>query len=69
MVFSEDDDVWEWKLKHNDDVSAKGTVKARDADRSFRIIRDMVDFSGTDDIDFRGENTVTGEVCRASVEY
>jgi hypothetical protein len=69
VVFSEDDDVWEWKLKHNDDVSAKGTVKAKDADRSFRIIRDMVDFSGTDDIDFRGENTVTGEVCRASVEY
>lgn len=69
VVFSEDDDMWDWKLKHNDDASAKGSVKAKDADRSFRIIRDMADFSGVDYIDFRGQNRATGEVCKASVEY
>lgn len=69
VVFSEDDDKWDWKLKHNDDASAKGEVKAKDADRSFRIIRDMADFSGVDYIDFRGQNQATGEVCKASIEY
>jgi hypothetical protein len=68
-VFSEDDDTWDWKLKHNDDVSYKGTVKAKDADRSFRIVRDMADFSGTDDIAFRAQNNATGEVCSVAVQY
>jgi hypothetical protein len=69
VVFSQDDDTWEWKMRHNDDTSAKGTVKAKDADRSFKIIRDMADFSGTDDISFRAENLATGEVCSVSVPY
>ena len=68
-VFSEDDDTWEWRLKHNDDLSAKGTVKAKDADRSFRIVRDMADFAGLDDISFRAQNSATGEVCAVSVLY
>ena len=68
-VFSEDDDTWDWKMKHNDEVSYKGTVKAKDADRSFRIIRNMADFSGTDDIGFRAQNNVTGEVCSVSLSY
>lgn len=69
VVFSEDDDTWDWKLKHNDDASAKGTVKAKDADRSFKIIRDMADFNGVDFIDFRAENNATGEVCSIGIEY
>ena len=68
-VFSEDDDTWDWKLKHNDDVSYKGTVKAKDADRSFRIVRNMADFSGTDEIGFRAQNNATGEVCSVSLSY
>lgn len=68
-VFSEDDDTWDWRLKHNDEVSYKGTVKAKDADRSFRIIRDMADFSGTDEIGFRAQNNATGEVCSVSIQY
>lgn len=68
-VFSQDDDTWDWRLKHNDDVSYKGTVKAKDADRSFRIVRDMADFSGTDDIAFRAQNNATGEVCSVAVQY
>lgn len=69
VVFSEDDDVWDWRLKRNDEVSAKGSVKAKDADRSFRIIRTMVDPPGTDDIGFRAQNTATGEVCSIVVPY
>ena len=68
VVFSDDDDVWDWRMLHNGSVSARGTVKAKDADRSFRIVRDMIDFSGVDNIGFRADNTVTGEVCRANVD-
>lgn len=68
-VFSEDDDTWDWKLKHNGDVSYKGTVKAKDADRSFRIVKEMADFSGVDDIGFRAQNNATGEVCSLVVNY
>lgn len=68
VVFSDDDDVWSWKFKHNDDFSAMGDVKANEnADRSFRIVRTMVDFSGPDDIFFRAENNRTGEVCKLEV--
>lgn len=68
-VFSEDDDTWDWKLKHNGDVSYKGTVKAKNADRSFRIVKEMADFSGIDDIGFRAQNNATGEVCSLVVSY
>jgi hypothetical protein len=67
VVFSNDDDVWSWKFKHNDDFSAMGDVKAKDADRSFRIVRPMADLSGPDDIFFRAENDRTGEVCKLEV--
>lgn len=67
VVFSDDDDLWEWKFKHNDDFSAMGEVKAKDADRSLRIVRTMVDVSGPDDIFFRAENNRTGEVCKLEV--
>lgn len=69
VVFSEDDDVWEWRMRRNDDVVAKDTVKAKDADRSFRIIRRMVDPAGADKIGFRAENTATGEVCAVTYDY
>lgn len=68
-VFSEDDDTWDWRMKHNDEPTYKGTVKAKDADRSFRIVRDMADFAGVDDIAFRAQNNATGEVCSVSIEY
>lgn len=64
VVFSDDSDVWSWRMVHNDDVSYKGEVQAKDADKSFRIQRSMVDLYGNDDIVFRAVNTVTDEVCR-----
>ncbi|WP_341229248.1 hypothetical protein [Nocardioides salarius] len=68
-VFSDDTDEWGWKLKHNDDVSAKGSVTARDADRSFRVARSMVDFTGPDEIVFRAGNKDSDEVCRGDVTF
>lgn len=70
VVWSDDDDYWQWKFKHNGDVSAAGVVKANDdASRSFRIVRTMVDLAGTDGITFRAENQNTGEVCRNYLDY
>ena len=63
-VFSDDLDEWDWKLVHNDDVSARGESQSRDADRSFRIVRRVIDAPGVDEVSFRAENNATGEVCR-----
>lgn len=68
VVFSDDVDIWSWRMLHNDDVSYKGEVQAEDADRSFRIQRSMVDLPGRDDIVFRAVNQSTDEVCRAQLE-
>lgn len=69
VVWSDDGDLWEWKMTHDGDVSSRGEVRADgDADRSFRIKRPMLDFPGTDVIAFRADNTRTGETCFAKVD-
>ncbi len=69
VVWSNDGDLWDWRMTHDGDVSAKGEVRADgDADRSFRIKRPMLDFPGTDVIAFRADNQRTGETCFAKVE-
>jgi hypothetical protein len=69
VVWSDDEDVWDWKFKHNGDVSASGDVKAKDADKSFKIVRTMVPSDPPRLVVFRAENRQTGEVCRAEVNY
>ncbi len=71
VVFSGGEDVWSWKLKHNGDFSAKGEVRAKDReiDRSFRIVRSMINFVGTDVISFRAVNEATAEECNAELSY
>lgn len=69
-VWSEDADIWVWKLRHNGEVSDDGRARGREeTDLSFRVIRSMINFYGADDIVFRAENQRTGEVCRAVVSY
>lgn len=69
-VFSDDDDRWAWKLKHDGDLSAQGEVRARDdIDRSFRVVRTMLDFAGPDVVLFRAANQRTGEVCKGEFTY
>ncbi len=69
VVWSDDDDVWDWKMKHEGDVSAEGDVKAKDADKSFKITRSMINFEGADSFVFRAENRRTKEACRADLVY
>lgn len=68
-VYSDDEDFWSWKLKHNDDYSASGELKAKDADRSFRVTRTMVDLVGVDNVTFRAQNSRTDEVCKVDVNF
>lgn len=69
-VWSDDADVWEWKLRHNGAVSDDGRARGREeTDLSFRVSRTMINWDGTDDIVFRAENQRTGEVCRAFVPF
>lgn len=69
IVWSADDDVWAWRFKHNDDLSDKGEIKAKDADKSLKVVRTMVNFNGPDHVVFRAQNTATEEVCRAELYY
>lgn len=69
-VWSDDTDNWDWKLKHNGDVSDEGRARgSEDTERSFRITRTMFNGYGVDDVVFRAENLRTGEVCRTYVDY
>lgn len=71
-VWTDDDDVWEWKFKHNGDVSDSGAVFAENTEdgggKSFRIDRTMVP-DPPDWIAFRAENRRTEEVCKAELSY
>lgn len=69
IVWSDDEDTWDWRFKHQDDVIYEGDVKAKDADKSFKIVRTMVNFTGPDAIVFRAQNRSTDEVCRAELYY
>ena len=68
-VWSNDDNVWDWRFKHNGDVSFEGAVVADgDQEKSFRIERTMVP-AAPDNIVFRAENRVNGQVCRAEIDF
>jgi hypothetical protein len=71
VVFSEGEYIWSWKFKHDNDFSAKGEVRAKDReiDRSFRIVRSMINFEGTDVVTFRAVNETTNEECDAELAY
>lgn len=70
VVFSDDSDLWEWRLKHNGVVSDDGRARGReDIDRAFRVSTTMINFYGVDTVVFRAENLQTGVVCRAVVDF
>ena len=70
VVFSDDDDIWEWRMRHNGELSFDGRARGReDVDLSFRVSRTMINWDGVDNVVFRAENTRTGEVCRAVVDF
>lgn len=68
-VWSNDDNVWDWRFKHNGNLSFDGAVVADgDQEKSFRIERTMVP-SPPDTIAFRAENRANGQVCRAEINF
>jgi len=69
IVWSDDEDTWDWKFKHNGEVAFNGDVKAKDADKSFKIVRPMVNFAGPDTFVFRAQNRNTNEICRVDLVY
>ena len=69
MVWSDDENVWTWRFKHNEELSDKGDIQAKDADKSLKVVRTMINYSGPDQVVFRAQNTVTGEVCRAELYF
>ncbi len=69
-VWSDDNDVWEWRMRHNGELSFEGRARGReDVDLAFRVSRTMINWDGADDIVFRAENLRTGEVCRTALSY
>jgi hypothetical protein len=70
VVFSDDSDLWEWRMKHNGAAGPEGLARGReDIDRAFRVSRTMINFYGVDTVVFRAENLQTGAVCRAVVDF
>lgn len=70
VLFSDDNDVWDWKFRHQDQISYEGAARAdADSDRSFKIVRTMVNLSGEDFIAFRVKNRSSDENCRAELHY
>lgn len=70
IVWSDDNDVWEWRMRHNGELSFEGRARGReDIDLAFRVSRTMINWDGADEVVFRAENQRTGEVCRASLSY
>jgi hypothetical protein len=59
--------VWDWRIKHNGSVSAKGSATTAGASGSFTVQRRMANLAGTDHVTFRAVRRATGEVCRGTI--
>jgi hypothetical protein len=60
---------WSWLIRHNGDVSARGTATTRGPSGSFEVRRVMVNLRGKDRFVFRATNARSGEVCRGVVTF
>jgi hypothetical protein len=59
--------VWDWKIKHNGSVSARGSSTTSGASGSFTVHRRMANLAGTDAFVFRAERRADGDVCRGTI--
>jgi hypothetical protein len=59
--------VWNWTIKHNGTVSAKGSSTTHAPSGSFTVNRRMANKAGTDNFVFRAERRATGAVCRGTI--
>jgi hypothetical protein len=58
---------WHWKIRHNGEVSARGTKSTVGPSGSFSVERRVVDLQGTDKIAFVARHD--GETCRGVVNF
>lgn len=58
---------WDWVLKHNGSVSARGTSRTRAPSGSFEVERYSIDLSGTDTFRFRASRK--GARCVATISW
>ncbi len=61
--------TWKWRIRHNGNVSARGTRSTHAPSGSFSVTRRLVDASGTDSIGWRARNPASGQVCRGSLRF
>jgi hypothetical protein len=59
--------VWDWRIKHNGSVSAKGSATTAGTSGSFSVERRMTNLAGTDHFDFRAVRRSGGEVCHGTI--
>jgi hypothetical protein len=58
---------WDWVLKHNGSVSARGSKSTAGVSGSFEVRRRMADLAGTDHFVFRA--THRDQVCRGTIAF
>jgi len=61
--------TWNWRIRHNGNVSARGTATTQAPSGSFEVRRALVNAAGTDSIGWRATNPRSGEVCRGSLKF
>lgn len=61
--------TWRWKLRHNGDVTSRGSAVTRAPSGSFEVRRVVVDLKGADHLKFRAVHRGSGTVCVARVTF
>jgi len=61
--------TWNWRIKHNGSLSAKGSATTKAPSGSFEVRRLLVNLAGGDNITFRATNPKSNEVCRGSLTF
>ena len=59
--------TWNWAIRHNGSISARGQRVTQAPSGSFEVRRTLANFSGVDTIVFRARNVRSGEICRGVV--
>lgn len=60
---------WNWVLKHNGSVSARGSATTHAPSGSFSVERKTVNAKGVDHFTFRATRPASGEVCVARISW
>ncbi|MBA2532469.1 MAG: hypothetical protein H0V23_10265 [Nocardioidaceae bacterium] len=61
--------TWNWRIRHNGNVSARGTATTQAPSGSFEVRRVLGNAAGTDSSGWRATNPRSGEVCRGSLKF